>query len=157
LTTSLNGIAMIELAEGFRAQLYEDNGHPCIGYGCDLSLTEAASYEGRTIDQAEAEALLKTRLVPVEQAINNLVHQQLSQNQFDALADFIYNVGTGAFRTSTLLRRLNHGNFQGAADQFLRWNKVAGVPNDGLKARRAKERSLFLAPDPPPLPEETEA
>ena len=64
----------------------------------------------------------------------------LNQNQFDALVDFVFNVGVRAFETSTLLRRLNEGNYQGAADQFLVWNKPAM-----LIPRRQRPRARFLS------------
>ena len=67
----------------------------------------------------------------------------LTQNQFDALVSLTYNIGSGAFNNSTLLK-LNKGDYQGAADQFLVWNKADGKVMKGLVRRREAERALFL-------------
>lgn len=144
MTTSQAGIDLIELAEGFSPRLYLDQGHPCIGYGCDLSNEEAATYEGCVIDRDEGAALLRSRVTPIEDAINHLVTAPLTQNQFDALVDFCYNEGIGAFSRSTLLAKLNSGDTAGAALEFLRWDVAGGIHNEGLEARRKKEQALFL-------------
>lgn len=68
----------------------------------------------------------------------------LSQNQFDALVSLVYNIGETAFSNSTLLKKLNAKDYQGAADQFPRWNKGGGQVLKGLVRRRADERDLFL-------------
>jgi lysozyme len=75
-----------------------------------------------------------------------LVDVPLSQNQFDALTSFTFNVGVGAFEGSTLLKDLNENAIAPAADQFLVWDHVNGAPNDGLLRRRTAERALFLTP-----------
>jgi lysozyme len=69
---------------------------------------------------------------------------ELSQNQIDAIASFVYNVGTGAFNKSTLLKKLNAEDFDSAANEFLRWNKVDGKVVKGLTRRREAEKELFL-------------
>lgn len=83
-----------------------------------------------------------------EQPINQLVKVALSQNQFDALGSLVFNIGTGNFSASTLLRKLNAGDYAGAAEQFLAWNKgrVNGVLQvlPGLVTRRQSEHDLFL-------------
>ncbi|KQD16250.1 lysozyme [Acinetobacter baumannii] len=68
----------------------------------------------------------------------------LTQNQFDALVSLAYNIGSGAFKGSTLLKLLNKGDYKGAADQFLVWNKAGGKVMKGLVRRREAERALFL-------------
>ncbi len=68
----------------------------------------------------------------------------LNQNQFDALVSLTYNIGSGAFNNSTLLKKLNKGDYQGAADQFLVWNKAGGKVMKGLVRRREAEQALFL-------------
>ena len=70
---------------------------------------------------------------------------KLNQNQFDALVSFTYNLGAGALGSSTLLGKLNRGDFEGAADEFPKWNKAGGKVLNGLVKRRAAERSLFLS------------
>lgn len=111
-----------------------------IGYGH----TGADVYEGLTITLAQAETLLERDLRTSEGYVNSLVKVGLTQNQFDALVSFVYNVGGGAFKDSTLLRLLNAGDYTGAADQLLRWNKAQGKVMAGLIKRRQKERELFL-------------
>jgi lysozyme len=143
MTFSPNGFALLESFEGFSPAIYLDNGHPCIGYGCDLTPEEAAQYAGQTITRQEAEALLSTRVAPIETEINQSVIVPLTQNQFDALVSLTYNIGQEAFRESTLLQLLNQGEYVSAADQFMRWDHENGVENANLKARRAKEAALF--------------
>ena len=79
--------------------------------------------------------------------VNALVTVKINQNQFDALISFSYNLGLGSLQQSTLLRLLNAGNFQAAADQFPRWDRAGGKEGAGLLARRNAERALFLTPD----------
>ncbi|MCY1305462.1 Lysozyme RrrD [compost metagenome] len=69
----------------------------------------------------------------------------LSQGQFDALASFVFNLGSGNLQCSTLLRKLNAKDYAGAADEFPRWNKAGGKVLAGLTRRRAAERALFLS------------
>jgi lysozyme len=78
--------------------------------------------------------------------VNRSVSAILNQNQFDALVAFAFNVGVGAEGSSTLVKLLNSGDYAGAAAQFPRWNKVNGVPSEGLTRRRAAEQALFLSP-----------
>jgi len=93
----------------------------------------------------EAEDLLKYEVnESCESTIERLVKVPLQQNQYDALVSIIYNVGASAFGDSTLLRMLNLGDYQGAADQLLRWNIGGGRVLLGLLRRREDERALFL-------------
>lgn len=145
---SEKGLNLIKKFEGFSSVVFFDNGVPCIGYGCDLLVSdEVEFYRAHSpITESDATALLLNRLQGVERTLieTGLV---FSQNQFDALCSFIYNVGRGAFLNSTLLALLKAGNIEDAADQFLVWDKVNGITNSGLAARRAEERELFLASD----------
>ena len=93
----------------------------------------------------EAERLLKTGLVSYESDVSRLVKVGLTQGQFDALVSFTYNLGARTLSTSTLLRKLNAGDYAGAADEFLRWNKAGGKVLNGLTRRREAERALFLS------------
>jgi lysozyme len=77
-------------------------------------------------------------------AVNDAVNIPLSQNQFDALVSLAYNIGTNAFKTSTLVKYLNALDYKAAADQFLVWNKAGGSVLKGLVRRREAERALFL-------------
>jgi lysozyme len=78
-------------------------------------------------------------------AVSSLVKVPLNQNQFDALVSFTYNCGSGALKGSTLLRKLNNGDYDGAAAEFPRWTKGGGVVLPGLVRRRAAEMHLFLS------------
>ena len=132
---SENGIRFIESFEGFSSKVYNDVGHPAVGYGHDLQPGESFP-DG--ITQPEAEALLikdvNTRYAPV---VNSLIPTECTQNQFDALCDFAYNLGTGSLGTM-----LAHGWDQ-VPVQIPRWNKVSGEPNPSLTRRRQAEVDLF--------------
>lgn len=95
-----------------------------------------------TLDQMEHWLIEDTR--DAEGAINSLVTVPISQNQFDALVSLAFNIGSGNFGRSTLLRLLNKGLYAKAADQFPRWNKSNGIVLDGLTKRRNDEQRLFL-------------
>lgn len=142
MQTSANGRKLIENFEGLRLTTYRDQrGIPTIGYGH----TGADVFEGQTITQEDADNLLAIDLHHAEQVIYNNVIDPLNQNEFDALVSLIYNIGGGAFKSSTLLKLLNAGDFLGASSQFLVWDKTNGVTNQGLLNRRNMERALFLS------------
>lgn len=94
--------------------------------------------------QEQADADLEQRLFAANMQITRAVRVRLTPQQRAALVSLVYNIGFSNFLSSTLLKRLNAGDYQGAADEFLRWNKAAGKPMAGLIARRAEERALFL-------------
>jgi len=100
-----------------------------------------------TITHEQSQALLRQDVGVAEDAVNSLVTVPLAQHQFDALVSFAFNVGTGALKSSTLLRLLNAGDPAGAADQFLQWDHGGGKVLAGLLNRRKAEREMFLAPD----------
>jgi GH24 family phage-related lysozyme (muramidase) len=134
------GLQLLKSFEGLRLQAYQDSvGVWTIGYGTTLGV-----YPGMVITAAQAEDLLKRDLRKFEQAVANLVTVPLTSDQFSALVSFTYNVGEGALASSTLLRLLNQKDYQGAADQFLRWDKAGGQSLPGLTRRRQAERALFL-------------
>lgn len=138
--TSQNGIDLIKAFEGLRLRAYKCSaGVWTIGYGHtgDVEPDDAITRE-------EAEELLGGDLRRFEYSVQLNVTVPISQNQFDALVSFSYNVGVGAFRKSTLLRKLNDLDVSGAADEFLRWNKAGGQILSGLIKRRKAERQLFL-------------
>jgi lysozyme len=141
---SQQGIAMIKKFEGFSAHAYVcPAGKLTIGYGHAIRPSE--DFTDKTIDQNEAELLLENDIHYAEQAINRLVSVPVSQNQFDALTSFIYNIGAHAFENSTLLRALNKGDFILASKQFSRWIYYNGNKISGLVVRRAAEAALFRA------------
>ena len=143
MQVSPRGRALIEKFEGLRLTAYQDLvGVWTIGYGHTGPDVKA----GMTITQQQAEQLLINDLARFEKGVSALVQTPIGQNQFDALVSFSYNLGLGSLQQSTLLRLLNAGNFQAAADQFPRWDHAGGKKVSGLTARRAAERQLFLTP-----------
>ncbi len=152
MRTSQNGIDLIKFFEAFRAQAYHLDVDPpnvwTVGYGHTHGVKQ-----GLTVTEPEATALLCQECRRIELAIVPAIQVPVSQNQFDALVSFAYNLGTGALLGSTLLKRLNAGDYLGAADQFPKW--VHGSKGDvlpGLVTRRNRERDLFLTPDAPAIP-----
>lgn len=142
-TTGEQGLALIKESEGLRLSTYLDAvGKPTIGYGHLIRPGE--TFKG-PISQQQAEALLRKDLYDTEQGIAKAVRVPITQGQFDALASFVFNLGAGRLRSSTLLRKLNAGDYAGAADQFLLWDKAGGKPLKGLTRRRQAERKLFLS------------
>jgi lysozyme len=138
---SNNGLSLLKQFEGVRLKSYQDSvGVWTIGYG----RTGQTIVPGQAISLKQADQFLVQDLGRVEMVINKLVTVKLNQNQFDALVCFSFNVGTGALASSTLLRLLNSGDYAGAAEQFLRWDKAGGEVLAGLSKRRAAERALFL-------------
>ena len=88
--------------------------------------------------------ILKDDLKTYENYVNKYVKVKLNQNQFDALVSFTFNCGGGALKSSTLLKKLNKGDYTGAANELLRWNKANGKILAGLTRRRQSEKALFL-------------
>ncbi|HBB8369422.1 TPA: lysozyme [Escherichia coli] len=146
MQTSDKGIALIKEFEGCKLTAYQDSvGVWTIGYGWTQPVDGKPIRAGMTIKQETAERLLKTGMVSYESDVSRLVKVGLTQGQFDALVSFTYNLGARSLSTSTLLRQLNAGDYAGAADEFLRWNKAGGKVLNGLTRRREAERALFLS------------
>lgn len=107
--------------------------------------------QGMVITEAQAEALLRSDLAWVEDVIDRRVKVPLTQNQHDAVGSLIFNIGEGNLSKSTVLRKLNAGDYKGAADAFLMWNKQKDKQTGkmhvlrGLTKRRQQERDLFNA------------
>lgn len=139
------GLQLIMQHEGLRLDPYHDAaGYPTIGYGHKLSNERwAALSRWPRISEAEAARLLAQDAQTAVAAVNARVSVPLDQAQFDSLVSFVYNVGPGAFGRSTLLRKLNAGDYAGAAQEFGRW--VYAGPNvaPGLVTRRAAEALHF--------------
>ncbi len=141
-----DGMALIKRFEGLRLQAYQDSvGVWTIGYGWTQPVAGRKVGAGMAIDAATAERLLVCGVAQFEQGVERLVAVTITQGQFDALVSFAYNLGLSALEKSTMLRRLNAGDRLGEADQFGRWVNAGGVRLDGLVARRAAERALFLS------------
>ena len=141
MTLSSTGLAFIKSFEGLRNTAYRDSGGVLtIGYG-----HTGGVQPGDTCTEAQASTWLTGDVTGAERAVNCHVSVPLTQNQFDALVSFAYNVGGGAFINSTLLRLINAGDFDAAAQQFPTWDHIEGVEIAGLERRRAAEAQLFSA------------
>lgn len=138
------GLALIKRFEGLKLHAYVcPAGVPTIGYGHTRSVTMQDVVNSRTITEAEAERLLREDLGTFEAAVGALVKVILNDNQFAALVAFTFNVGVGAFRNSTLLKKINAREFSEVRAQLARWNKAGGKVLPGLTKRRAAEADLF--------------
>ena len=147
MTTSSTGISLIEQFEGFRAQMYKDAvGLPTIGYGTLIQSPSQQWLLTATITQAQATDLLKQHLPGVESAIDNMVEFELTQNQFDALVSFCYNLGTNSLLNSTLLKKLNvDPSDETIRDEFMKWVHAGGKVLQGLVDRRTAEADLYFS------------
>ena len=137
---SERGLALIRQFEGLRLSAYKcPAGVPTIGYG-----TTKGVKMGDTITRDEADRLLLEDAQRFADHVKALVKVPLNQNQTDALVSFVYNIGPAAFGKSTMLKLINQGLIEDAANQFLRWNRAGGQVLAGLTRRRIAERELFL-------------
>lgn len=138
---SEKGINLIKRFEGLRLEAYLDSVDiPTIGYGHTRGIKL-----GQTITQEQADAFLEEDIHEFELAIQRLVHVNLTQNQFDALVSFTFNLGIGSLKQSTLLKKLNAGDITGAANEFNRWVYAGGKKLTGLVKRRSAERLMFIS------------
>ena len=145
LDISDNGYAIIRDAEGFRSTAYLDTGGVwTIGFGTIKYPNGTSVKKGDTCTRNEAEQWLKNDCVWVDACLDKYVKVNLNQNQFDALASFVYNIGETAFIKSTMLTLINQNSLTSAASQFDRWVFDNGKRIQGLVNRRAREKSLFL-------------
>ncbi len=150
MRTSTTGQRLIAEFEGCNLTAYKcPAGIWTIGIGHTSAAGAPAVKSGMRITQTEADDILARDLVRFEDAVSRLVRVPINQNQFDALVSFAFNLGEGALASSTLLKKLNAGDYEGAADQFARWNKAGGKVLAGLTRRRAAEADLFRQPVAP--------
>jgi len=137
-----NGLALTKSFEGLRLTAYQDCGGVwTIGYGH----TGPDVHAGLTITEADADAWLRTDVSEAVTCVNRAVNVPITQNQFDALVDFCFNCGRGSLLQSTLLRKVNIGDFAGAAAQFALWDHAGGEVVEGLVKRRTAEAELFAS------------
>ena len=139
-----NGLELIKRHEGLRLKAYRcPAGAWTIGYGHTKGVKR-----GMVIAKVHADRFLAEDVEEVEDAVNRMIAVPLTQGQFDALASFVFNFGERKFGSSTLLRKLNGGDYEGAAKEFERWINVRKhgqwVKERGLVIRREVERELFL-------------
>ena len=146
MAVSLFGVDLICDFEGKRLVAYDDGvGVWTIGFGTTIYPNGIKVKKGDTCTEAQAKSYMAHDLKKFEQAVNGAVNIPLNQNQFDALVSLAYNIGTGAFNKSTLVKKLNAGDIRGAADQFDVWINAGGKRMQGLVKRRAREKALYLA------------
>lgn len=139
---SQKGINLICSFEGCKLNSYKDIvGFLTIGYGH----TGEDVQENQTITQQEANDLLLKDLVKFEVGVSSLAWVTLNQNQFDALVSFSYNLGLNTLKNSTLLKKLNNNDYDGASNEFLKWDHAGGKQVAGLTRRRQAEQDLFLS------------
>ena len=135
-----DGFALTKQFEGLELTAYQDQGGVwTIGYGH----TGPNVHGGLTITTDQADQLLASDMAAAVTAVNNAVTADITQEQFDALVDFVFNLGAASLLTSTLLRHVNSGDFTDAAPQFLLWDHCKGVVIPGLLRRRQAEMQLF--------------
>ena len=151
---SQNGTKLLAEWEGLRTEVYDDAaGLPTIGVGHLLTKNERdtgrITIKGQAVDYQQGLSeqqvldLLAQDLERFEAAVNDGVQVALNQNQFDALVSFAFNVGRQAFKSSTLLKKLNQGLYDEVPAQLRRWNKAGGNVIQGLVNRREKEIALW--------------
>lgn len=146
MKTGQAGIDLIKKFEGLQLKPYLcPAGIPTIGYGSTLypDGTRVKTTD-KPITKDKAADILRATLGSYERAVNNLVKVPLTQNQFDALVSFTYNVGGVNLADSTLLKLLNKKDYAGAAKEFDKWTKAKGKVLPGLVVRRDDEQKLFL-------------
>lgn len=137
-------IDIIKEMEGFRSESYSDVvGVWTIGYGT-TRVNGIKVRPGMKCTKEEAEQYIFDDVDPIAERVTDMVKVPVTQNQFDALCDFAYNLGTGALEKSTLMKKLNAGDYDGAANEFDKWVYAGGKKLNGLVRRRALEKSLFL-------------
>lgn len=140
LSLSAEGLEFIKSFEGCRLGAYLCPAKVwTIGYGH----TRTAK-GGQVITQAQAEILLKRDLAEFEQFVKDYVRVPLNQGQYDALVSLCFNIGATAFRRSSLLRSLNQGKYNTAAQEFHRWTNANGKQLPGLVRRRNDEYGMFV-------------
>lgn len=143
MKTNQAGLDLIKHFEGFGDKPYKDmGGVPTIGYGH----TQGVKLGDSIITEQQAEQLLISDVGRFEGQIEDLLEVDVNENQFSALVCFVFNLGIGSLRRSTLLRCINKEDFSTAANKFLAWNRVGTRIVDGLTARRQAESELFQRP-----------
>ena len=135
----MEGLSLIKKFEGCELEAYQCSaGVWTIGYGHTKGVTPSDS-----ISQEEAEQMLVDELHEYESYVNEYVTVALSQNQFDALVSWVYNLGPANLKASTMLKVLNSGKYEDVPAQIKRWNKAGGKVLEGLIRRREAEACLF--------------
>jgi lysozyme len=135
------GVTLVKRSEGYRSRVYLDiSGIPTIGYGHRLQHPETFP---KGIDEQQAMQILANDVREAEWAVEHLVKVPLMQGQFDALVDFVFNLGSSRLASSTLLKILNEGRYEDAVEQLLLWDHAGSGESTALKTRREAEAKLW--------------
>lgn len=130
---------LIQSFEGCSLRAYLDlGGKLTIGYGCTRDVAP-----GQVITPEEAEKRLEEDITHIIQRLSPLILVPLTDTQLNACVSLAFNIGIGAFSKSTLLKKLNNGDYRGASKEFIRWCYVHGGYSPGLEKRRRAEQALF--------------
>ena len=159
---------LLKKFEGCKLKAYRCPANVCtIGYGHTSAAGAPQVADGMIITQADAEDILKRDIVKYETAVMDLVKVKLTQNQFDVLVDFAYNAGVGNLKSSTLLKKVNAGDFDAVPAELMKWTKGGGKVLPGLVRRRQAAGAWWSADqhveeqeqrtDPDPVPVRTMA
>lgn len=146
-------LTLIKKFEGFRAAPYKDSaGIPTIGYGTILyPNSKAVTMTDAHVTEEQATGFLAHQMSLKSKAIAPMLQRPATLHQAAAMLSLTYNIGTGAFQTSSVLRKFNAGDIPGSADAFLMWDKATvdgrRVVIEGLHNRRVAERTVFLTAD----------
>ena len=146
MKTGEAGLEIIKMFEGFRSEPYLCPANVAtIGFGSTRGIDGNRVTLGHSaINRDEAEEMLAHDLQNVEKSVGRLIRVALTQNQFDAIVSFTYNLGSGRLQSSTLRSKLNREDYEGAADEFPKWVKAGGRVLPGLVKRRVVERRIFM-------------
>ena len=145
MRTSDNGLDHIKKFEGYKPTSYNDvGGLPTIGYGHLIDITLEAYLLNSVITETKALELLAEDVADAERAVNTYVMATLKQHEFDALVSLVYNIGSGNFSSSTVLKRINLREPEAAIVEAWQWfNKVGPNVVQGLVNRRKSEVELY--------------
>ncbi len=150
MTVNPATLALVKSFEGCVLNAYPDpatGGEPAtVGWGHTSAAGPPSVHMGMTITQAQADAFLEADLNAVAAKVQHVVTHPVTPNQFGALVSFTFNLGLGNLLKSTLLKKVNAGDMQGAAAEFSKWTLGNGHVMPGLVRRRVAEAKLFLTP-----------
>lgn len=141
---SEEGLKFLRGKEGVELRIYLDAGKLAGGIGHQLTRDELKVWKkGQYVPECQVEAWFESDVAKFEKVVNNWVTKEVSQVQFDALVSLAFNIGESAFKRSTLLKKLNRGDIEGAMKEFPKWRLSQGKVNPVLVARRAEEVKIF--------------
>lgn len=148
MITGKKGVLLIEQFEGFEPKMYKDAvGLPTICYGTLIDTKEEQWLKTATITKDQAEVLLRRELGLIERNLNIMLKKAVTQNQFDAMVSFAYNLGIANLRASTLLKKVNKNPADATIrDEFMKWVNAGGKVLRGLQIRRKAGADLYFTP-----------